>query len=200
MQGVFDFYGNSSPRRERPERLFFALLPDAGTAAQIKEFSERFFRDHRLWGSRIRQDRLHVSLHWMGDYPRLRSKFVYAARQAARRISLSPFPLTFRLVKSFEGLPTKRGRPHRRPLVLLGEGENVFRLHEQLGAALRYSGLRASPHFVPHMTLLYGPQAVPLQSIGPIRFVVEEFTLIHSRVGLTQYHLLDRWHLSAVQH
>jgi 2'-5' RNA ligase len=36
-----------------------------------------------------------------------------------------------------------------------------------------------------------------MQAIEPIRFVARDFTLIHSRLGLTQYEVIDRWSLVA---
>jgi 2'-5' RNA ligase len=43
------------------------------------------------------------------------------------------------------------------------------------------------------MTLLYGSTAVPVQLIEPIRFTAREFKLIHSELGLTQYHEKGSW-------
>jgi 2'-5' RNA ligase len=79
--------------------------------------------------------------------------------------------------------------------VLRAEGTALFDLHALLGAAMREWGLKAADEFVPHMTLLYGPNAVPLQAIEPIRFVAREFVLIHSELGLTRYTVLGRWPL-----
>lgn len=89
------------------------------------------------------------------------------------------------MARSFDGKP-------RRPLVLLGEGDPLWDLHRILGAAMIRNGLRAAKNFKPHVTLLYGPDLVPTQPIEPIRFSVNKLVLIHSKRGLSRYHVLDR--------
>lgn len=193
MQGVFEFYRDLPPRPKRPERLFFALLPDSDTLRRVERFRQEFIGCRRLDTARIRADRLHLSLHHVGDYKRLRSKLIYASSQAGNVVSMPPFEITFRFVKSFEGAPAAGHRPRRRPLVLIGEGEALFEFHRLLGAALEKNGLRASARFTPHMTLSYGPKAVPAQAIEPIGFVVNQFALVHSRLWLSRYEVLQRW-------
>ena len=195
MQGVFEFYRDLPPRPQRPERLFFGLLSDSETSFQASQVRDRFILENPLKGTRLKTERLHVSLHHVGDYKRLRTKFIYAARQAGKAVSMSPFEVTFRFITSFEDAPPANGRPHRWPLVLLGEGEALLHLHKILGAAMEKYGLRPSEHFTPHMTLFYGLKPMPLQAIKPIRFVVNEFALIHSELWLTRYNIVDRWPL-----
>jgi 2'-5' RNA ligase len=195
MQREFAFLRDEPARPKRPDRLFFALFPNPQTSYLIARFVERFVRDHRLEGTRLEAARLHLSLHHVGDYPRLRSKFVYAAKQAGGSVFVRPFEVTFRSIRSFEGAPPIGGKPRRRPLVMLGEGEALPDLHQRLCAAMESNGLRAARSFTPHITLLYGPAAVPVQAIEPIRFVVDEFALVHSRLWLTQYDVIGRWPL-----
>jgi 2'-5' RNA ligase len=196
MQHIFDFCRTQPIRPKRPERLFFGLFPDAETSRHIGRFGECFIRDHRLNGTRIGPDRLHVSLNHIGDYPRLRTKFIYAARHAGDAVSLAPFDMQFDAIMSFAGTPARDGKPRRRPLVMLGRAEALSELHQRLGTVMERNGLRgASPAFTPHMTLLYGPEALPRQAIEPIRFAVREFTLIHSERGLSRYNMLGRWRL-----
>jgi 2'-5' RNA ligase len=195
MQGVFEFYRGLPARPKQPERLFFGLCPDTETALRVDQVRQRFL-DQKHWEGRpLKAERLHVSLHHVGDYGRLQTKFLYAARQAGAAISMRPFEVTFRFIKSFEGVPQTDGRPRRRPLVLLAEGDALSELHKILGAAMKKNGLRAAEHFTPHMTLSYGPRVIPVQAIEPICFAVNEFALIHSKLWLTQYHVVDRWSL-----
>ncbi|QJP13425.1 hypothetical protein G3545_07005 [Starkeya sp. ORNL1] len=67
MQGTFDFHRDLPDRPIKPERLFFAVLPDSATACQMKEFGEHFANDNRLSGTPLTSERLHVSLHHVGD-------------------------------------------------------------------------------------------------------------------------------------
>jgi 2'-5' RNA ligase len=194
MQHTFDFYQDQSHRPKRPERLFFCLLPDKEMGSQVAQFSDRLFAQNRLRGSRLRTDRLHMTLHHIDDFKRLRTKDVYAAQQVGKAISMGPFEVDFRFVHSFDAASYKKDR---RPLVLLGEGEGLKELFHALGIEMARYGLKVAVDFTPHMTLSYGPQAISMQAIEPIRFVARDFTLIHSRQGLTQYEVIDRWSLVA---
>jgi RNA 2',3'-cyclic 3'-phosphodiesterase len=195
MQHVFDFYGDRGRRPRNPERLFFCVMPDDAVSGEVMQLGDRLFVQHALGGSRLRRDRLHMSLHPVGDYPRLPTKVIYAASRAARTVLMAPFEIRLRTVQSFEPAPHKR---NRRPLVLLGEGGDALpMLFRNLGMALLENGLKAAASFTPHMTLSYGPQPVPMQPIEPIRFQATDFVLIHSRLGLTQYEVIDRWPLAA---
>ncbi|WP_260900031.1 2'-5' RNA ligase family protein [Chelativorans salis] len=171
------------------------MFPDTDTAVCARRFAERFVREHHLEGRLLQPPRFHVSLQHVGDYGYLRTKFVYAARQAGKAVSVHPFEVAFHFIKSFEGAPSSSGRPRRRPLVLLGEGDALSELHKSLGTAMEKTGLRAARLFTPHMTLLYGPKLVPMQAIEPIRFMARKFALIHSERGLTRYNVVDCWPL-----
>jgi 2'-5' RNA ligase len=195
-QGAFAFYRDLPWRPNRPERLFFALFPDSGTSARIGRFAERLLWECRLEeGTRIKADRLHVSLHHVGDFRRLRTQVVYAARQAGRSVSTRPFEMTLGSIESFRKPPTK-DRPPEWLLVLRGEADPLLQLHRKLGFAMAKSGLKAALNFTPHMTLHYGPLRVPARTIEPIRLVVNQFSLVHSELGLTRYNIIDRWPLA----
>jgi len=194
MQYVFDFFGGRDRRPQRPERLFFGLMPDREAVNQVAGFRDEYMSANHLHGVGLRPDRFHLSLHHVGDYKRLPTRLIYAAQQAARAVSMGPFEVGFRFLTSFEPAPHKKDR---RPLVLLGEGgEALATLFRSLGIALTRNGLRAAAQFTPHLTLAYGPDAVPLREIEPIRFAAKDFVLIHSRLGLTQYEIIDRWTLA----
>ncbi|WP_407864011.1 2'-5' RNA ligase family protein [Phyllobacterium phragmitis] len=195
VQGAFEFYESLPLRPKRPERLFFGLFPDCETSLSVRERAERIVSENHLEGSLVEPARLHISLHHLGDYKHLRDKFIYAAALAAKAVSMHPFEITCRSIMSFEGAPSADGRMRRRPLVLLGESAPLLALHECLGAAMRKNGLRAAGHFVPHMTLFYGRKPVASQATDPIRFVVDEFALVHSKLWLTEYDVIERWPL-----
>jgi RNA 2',3'-cyclic 3'-phosphodiesterase len=195
MSDLFDF-GDGGPKRStRSERLFYGLLPDDETAIRLDQFAHGFLGLNRLEGTPLRTERLHVSLHHIGDYKRLQSKVVYAAKQVGKAVSMRPFEVTFRSIKTFGGASQAAGHSPRRPLVLLGESEGLFELYRVVGDAMEKNGLRATEYFTPHITLSYGPEVIPLQEIEPIRFIVTEFVLIHSLRGLTRYEMIERWPL-----
>ncbi|WEX08187.1 2'-5' RNA ligase family protein [Chelativorans sp. AA-79] len=189
-QYAFDFMEPLPPRPKLAERLIFMLFPDPVTAVEVDRFGSRFIREHSLAGKRLRRARLHISLHHLGDYRKLRSTIVYAATQAAKVVFIPPFDITFRSIVSFAAPPRKK----ERPLVLLGEGEGLTKLHQALAEAQRKNGLRASDRLTPHMTLFYG-EGVPAQAIEPIRFTARDFALVHSKLWLSEYDVLGRWPL-----
>ena len=195
MQLAFEFYDDLPPRPKRSERLFFALFPTPQTSIRVGRFTDRFLCENHLRDKRLKAERLHVSLHHVGDYRRLRGKHIYAATQAGNAISMRPFEITCRSITGFKRPPSTGGKPRKRPLVLLGEGNGLSELHRILGTAMEKNGLRASDHFLPHITLSYGWKQIPAQAIEPIRFKVNDFALVHSRLWLTQYDVVERWPL-----
>src|SRR4051812_37545218 len=128
MQFEFEFCRGWPVRPARPERLFFCLFPDAATSCRVSQFAEHFIRENRLKGTRIKTERLHLSLHHVGDYKRLRTKFTYAAQRAAEAVSMNPFEVTFPSIVSFDPVASKDVAPRQRPLVLLGGGEALLEL------------------------------------------------------------------------
>jgi RNA 2',3'-cyclic 3'-phosphodiesterase len=146
-------------------------------------------------GTPVNLDRLHLSLHHLGDHKRLKPKLLYAARRAAEAVLIRQFEVTFSIIRSFEVTPPAGGRPHRHPLILLCQGEALPELHRILGAGMKKNGLRGAKHFTPHITLAYSPKLVLEQAIEPVRFFVRELVLIHSKLGLSQYHIVGRWPL-----
>lgn len=198
MQLAFEFHDDLPSRPKRSERLFFALFPTSQTSVRLGRFTDRFLRENHLRDKRLGAERLHVSLHHVGDYRRLRGKHIHAATQAGNAVSMRPFEVTCRSITGFKGAPSTGGRPRKRPLVLLGEGNGLFELHRNLGAAMEKNGLRASDHFRPHITLSYGWKQTPAQTIEPIRFRINDFTLVHSRLRLTQYAVIERWPLRGI--
>jgi 2'-5' RNA ligase len=154
---------------------------------------ERFLRDHELGASRIDVERLHISLHHIGDYARLKRDVLHRAERAGEAVAMRSFEVTCRSIMSFEGAPSRNGGKRQRPLVMLGESDALIEFHAMLGAALKACSLRAAPHFTPHMTLLYSPNRVAQHPVEPIRFMVRDFALIHSERGLGRYHTIGSW-------
>ncbi len=71
-------------------------------------------------------------------------------------------------------------------------------VQEQLHDGLKANGLgKWAKPYTPHVTLLYDNQQVPEQVIEPITWRVEEFVLVHSELGKTRHHILQRWPLAA---
>jgi 2'-5' RNA ligase len=131
--------------------LYFAIFPAEDTATRTEAFARRLRTETGLKGRPIAPERLHVSLHHLGDYADPPPGIVAAACEAAAAVVMPPFELAFDRVVSFEN---KSGY---RPLVLQGSdgvaGLMVFR--RELGTAMQKVGLWrcVKPHYLPHVTL-----------------------------------------------
>lgn len=191
MQHTFSFHQPIDRRRpKRPERLFFALMPDEEAAGHVSRIRQIFLEENHLRETLLAMERLHLSLHHVGDYTRLRDKVVYAAEQAAKSVVMPAFEVTLHAIQSFP-VAAKR----RRPLVLLAHGEALPDFHDSMAVAMRRQGFKAGSGFTPHVTIAYGTKPVLPRKIEPIRFTAKDFVLIHSERGLSRYNTLGRWPL-----
>jgi RNA 2',3'-cyclic 3'-phosphodiesterase len=158
----------------------------------IGRLAQHLHDDHRLRGRPLATDRLHVTLHHLGDYVGLRRDIVDLAVGAVTGIESPSFDVVFDRVMSFK-------RRHNAPLVLCG-GESVAALESfqrDLGNAIHKVGLgtKTEQRFKPHVTLLYDDQPVVEQAVEPIGWTVHEFVLVHSLLGQTRHIPLARWKL-----
>ena len=168
-------------------RLFFAVLPDADTAARIHRLAHALKRAHKFDRKLIEAQLLHVSLFFLGEPS---EQLVRITREAATEVRMQPFQLWFDRSASF------KGRSGSRPFVLVGD-EGVERLRSfrrALGVELAARGLRrlAKRDFTPHVTVLYADRSVEEHPIERIGWTVNEFVLIHSLRGHIH---LARWPL-----
>ena len=181
------------PAPDPTDRLFFALFPGPAAAALIAELAVRVRAQQGLKGKPIATERLHVTLHHLGDYAGLPPHIVDKATAAAAVVAMPPVEVALDRVVSFAG------RPRNRPFVLRGgEGvESIMDLQKILGAALEKSGLRIreKAHNVPHVTLLYDDRGVQERFVEAIRWTAHEFVLVHSLLGQTRHVPLGRWPL-----
>ncbi|WP_300619133.1 2'-5' RNA ligase family protein [Dokdonella sp.] len=184
--------GFGSPAIE--DRLFFAVYPDAATAERIASLALELRGHHGFRGKPLAPERLHVTLHHLGDYAGVPNDVVRMAGDAAARITGAPFGIGFDRATSFGA---RRGRC---PFVLLGDSPDIqamVELQRRLGDAMKASGLarHVEPNFTPHVTLLYDDRVVAEERIEPIRWQVGEFVLVHSLIGHSRHIPLARWTL-----
>jgi hypothetical protein len=62
-----DLFGQILPSKPT-DRLFFALFPNEEAIPQIVKASQQLRDQHGLMGKSLSNDRLHVTLHHVGDY------------------------------------------------------------------------------------------------------------------------------------
>jgi 2'-5' RNA ligase len=186
------YFPGLEPRPLR-DNLFFGILWPANSAIEISKVADDLRNLCGLKGRLIAQERLHVSLHAIGQFDGLPNFIIERAREAGELVSTSPFPLMFDRVMSFDNKRDKR------PFVLRPEYDlaSLFTLHDVLGEAMKRAriGRYVKSRFVPHMTLLYDSRVVRERPIEPIRMNVRDFVLVHSLVGQSRYIELARWPL-----
>ena len=174
-------------------RLFLAVKPDADTAQHIVRLIEQLRPVVGFKGKALRAERLHVTLHHVGDFVQPPPEDLVArVRAAADGVVLPAFDASFNQVVSFHG------RRDHRPFVLLGQDgvSELMAFQAALGDALLRSGVPVPRgHFKPHITLLYDRGGFAPKPVEPISWTVREFVLIHSWLGKTRYDELGRWAL-----
>jgi len=179
---------------EPTDRLFFAIFPDADTAAQLAKLARHLRGEQGLTGAPLATERFHVTLHHLGDFVGVPRDIVARAGEAAAAVAMPPFEITFNRAMSFSG------RPDKRPFVLLG-GDGVAALaafQRALGTAMEKTGLKVSKtdsNYTPHVTLLYDDRLVAEQTVETIRWTAHEFVLVHSLLGQGVHVPLARWTL-----
>ena len=193
-----DLFGEI-PSTKPTDRLFFALFPSEEAIPQIVKTSQQLRDEHGLTGKSLSNDRLHVTLHHVGDYAGgLPSGLVEAAREAASKVVMTAFDVTFNRAMSF------LGRPKNKPFVLRGNESSqdglaaLMAFQKAFYLAMCRAGLqgpRANAKFAPHVTLMYDDQSVKEQAVEPISWSAHDFVLVHSLLGQTKHIHLGRWPL-----
>jgi 2'-5' RNA ligase len=175
--------------------LFFAIFPDAQTAARIGQTALRIRDKYPFASAPMGLERYHVTLHHLGNYAGgLPQALVARAIRAAATVDARAFAVAFDRAENFRG----------RPLVLRAD-EGVLALtafRHALGAALERVGFAGCTRtsFTPHVTLAYRDAAYARRRIvehfdDAIRWTVREFVLVHSLLGRTRHIALARWTL-----
>jgi 2'-5' RNA ligase len=152
-------------------RMFIALWPDPAVRDALREW-----RDGYAWpksASPTRTEQLHVTLHFLGNIPRVR---VPELAQGLA-VPFAPFELEFGHPELWHGGIAVLA-PDVVPAPLLA-------LHGALGAALERLAVPLEQRvYRPHVTLARraGPMQEPIGG-PPIRWQVDGYALMESKVG-----------------
>jgi RNA 2',3'-cyclic 3'-phosphodiesterase len=188
----FDTAKQKREKHPRPlHTLFFAILPPASALLGIEQRAQALLLQHGLTGKPIRADRKHATLISLGGYDEaVPTDVVDTAGAVASALVMPRFEVAFDKAMTFAGSGA---------FVLTGDDAaapiNSFRT--ALDQALARAGLRTWPSNIAHMTLAYSDRQIAAHSIEPLRWLVEDFVLIHSLVGQTVHRHLGRWPLRA---
>ena len=170
-------------------RLFFGIWPDAQAADALTRLMQRLRDDRVLRGELVDKDRLHMTLHHLGDFvDQIPPSLLPAAREAAAAVKVSPFEVVLDRVGGTRG-----------PFLLRpSNGAAALKSFRQaLSVALIKAGLarRIDTTFNPHMTLSYDFSDVREQEVEPISWTARQFVLIKSRLGKHQHIQRGCWPL-----
>lgn len=172
-------------------RLFFALWPDDALRARIAATASELEREHAPGGRRLKPDRYHVTLQFLGDFRPLPDRLLDDARAAADTVRSAAFELPLDCVGSFRSANVWWLGSHAMP-------DGLRALWDSLGCALARRRVPVKPggRFTPHLTIQRDVRRhlppTPLPAALP--WTVREFVLLDSRQGRA-YDVLGRWPL-----
>ncbi|WP_027485691.1 2'-5' RNA ligase [Rhodanobacter sp. OR87] len=175
---------------------FFALLPDEQARSAIAGVGERFRKSHRVSGSPVGVDSLHLTLCPMGKPERLRQPLEDALLAAAGEVRAQSFVATLDSAMRFSA------RDGQFPFVLCADGLTTaaaLELRKAVAAAQLRAGLQVSgvSSFLPHVAMLHGHAVDAIEeSVAAIQWRVSEFVLIRSFFGQCRYEVVGRWPLA----
>jgi len=189
-------HGSLFPSPARPggaHRLFFALWPSQQVRDAVASRAERLAVSYTFDGRRMRPDRYHVTLQFLGDIPAdEREDVVARAATAAAQVDSPAFDLV---------LDHAGGFPNARVWWLAPEmpPEGLRQLWDALGIALLQAGQKpkASPGFSPHLTIVRDVGTrLSAGPIEPVRWHIDRFVLIDSQPP-KPYRIVGEWPLRA---
>lgn len=162
-------------------RLFIGLMPDADVRDALIAHQERWFRGA---GAPTRADRLHMTIHFLGEIDATRE---WAVRSALAGEDVAPFDLVLRTPECWSGgVAVLRADDH----------PALNDLHARLSARLLHAGIASyRADFKPHVTLARGAtNTAPPEAAPPVLWTIREFALVWSRPGPpARYEVLDRY-------
>lgn len=160
----------------RPQRrLFFGIWPDARAAESLRQLTARLRRDGVMSGRPVDTDRLHLTLHHLGEFAdQVPQSLLPSAQEAAATVKTAPFDVIFDRI----------GGTRDRLLLRASDKLTALRdFRQALSTALVKAGLRRDIDFNPHVTLSYDSGDIPETLIQPIGWSVREFVLVESLLG-----------------
>jgi 2'-5' RNA ligase len=193
---------DSPPRGERPAngrkpggprkrfKLFFAILLDAAVATEISKLGVGLDRQYGIHGDPLRPDRLHITLHVLGEYDERPDEEIDMAKRVGDLVRATQFDVVFDRAMTFN--------TESHPYVLRVSQDTDQAIRDfwlKLGMEIANVRPFRAPSFTPHMTLSYKGNVTREHSIEPIRWTAREFVLINSHVGKTYHEHVGRWPL-----
>ncbi len=172
-------------------RVFFALWPGQALRADIDRAAAALEHDQAPGGRRLKPERYHVTLQFLGDFHPLPPSLIDTARAAAQTVRAPAFAMPLDRAGSFRGSNVWWLGAQSMPT-------GLQTLWEQLGQALLRARVpvKGQASFVPHLTIQRDVRR-PLSDtpIAPLSWQVDHFVLIDSQPG-RPYDVVDTWPLT----
>lgn len=189
-------FGDPAPHRPGElHRLFFALWPDAGARAAMRERALALESAQRPGGRPIGAHRYHLTLQFLGDFDQLPQSLAERAAAAAATVRAAAFDLVLDRAGSFANREIPWWLGSSEPDPRLGQ------LWDRLGVALAKHAVKvAAGHraHAPHVTVVRGAErALAPTPVEPLAWRIDRFVLLHSELGRrNEYSVLGEWRLS----
>jgi len=162
-------------------RLFFAVWPDAGSAARLAALA----LDVALvsGGKPLPAAKIHLTLAFLGE---IGPEEAAAAVAAARAVRFAPFGLSLDCVGSFRAARVAWAGS-------LAPQPALEALQADLAGRLRSAAFALEDRpFAAHATLARrAMRAVPRARIEPVAWTVDAFTLVRSETGTGRYEVVE---------
>jgi RNA 2',3'-cyclic 3'-phosphodiesterase len=174
----------------RPNRLFFALWPDASMQARMAEAGHGLIALLQPGGRTQPRENLHLTLLFLGDA--IPPEIELQVRFAARQVQSEPFSVRLDEASCFK-------KPSIWWLGCRKAPEALVDLRREIQASL--DDITVTPdrkHFHPHITLVRDARRpLPPKAITPIEWSVSHFSLMRSHLGEagSRYEEIERWPL-----
>ncbi|MEO6172028.1 MAG: 2'-5' RNA ligase family protein, partial [Arenimonas sp.] len=171
------------------------LTPNTDVSEQLSLVADELRLANNLNGSWVSSERYHMTLHHLGQFPKVRPDLVSRAIAAANKIQAQKFDIT---LDQFMNFDSKIGKY---PCVLTSESDSLelqkfWQLLKNNLFALKL-GQHVTNSFKPSVTMLYSRQPVTTTLlVKPVNWQVSDFVLIESLVGKSEHIELGRWPLS----
>lgn len=176
-----------SANASKPQRLFFALWPEAALQQRLYALARPVLEQARD-GRRTRAENLHLTLAFLGSVD---AKVRACLEQRAEEIRAPSFELVFERFGYFRGGTWWAGTERAPP--------PLFTLVDALKAAQAACGLSPENHeYHAHVTLARDlRRRPPPLSFDPIVWPVRQFALVRSQTAPdgARYEVLRRWPL-----
>jgi len=169
-------------------RLFFALWPADDVRSALAQAADRVAQF--ACGRRTATSKLHLTLHYLGNWADPREVLLARASAAADAVQARAFHLVIDHAGSFVAARVGWLAP--------AGNSGLDALWSDLGRALGEAGVTsdAQTHFSPHVTVRRDIRSrLPSIATDPISWPVQDFVLVHSHDG--RYDVLARWPLAA---